>query len=135
MPCNNPGESGLGKTTFVNSLFNSNVYDKGHSARGDSKTTQINAKEYELIEEGVKLNLTVIDCPGFGDQLDRSKELTFNLCSFEPIIKYIDEQNVAYFTNETSVGARRNIIDTRVHALLYFLPPTGKYGFSTFIQA
>ncbi len=45
--------------------------------------------------------------------------------SFEPIVSYIDEQYDKYLQAERSQEVRRNIRDTRVHAVLYFLPPTG----------
>ena len=39
----------------------------------------------EIEERGVKLRLTVVDTPGFGDAIDNSD-------SFQQIIKYIDQQ-------------------------------------------
>ena len=39
----------------------------------------------EIEERGVKLRLTVVDTPGFGDAID-------NADSFQQIIKYIDQQ-------------------------------------------
>ncbi|KAI8929820.1 Septin-domain-containing protein [Entophlyctis helioformis] len=62
--------------------------------------------------------LTVIDTPGFGDQLNRET-------NFEPIINYVESQYDNYLSAEKSQEKRQNIPDTRVHALLYFLPPTG----------
>jgi septin family protein len=39
----------------------------------------------EIEERGVKLRLTVVDTPGFGDAID-------NTDSFQQIIRYIDDQ-------------------------------------------
>ncbi|TPX72295.1 hypothetical protein SpCBS45565_g00646 [Spizellomyces sp. 'palustris'] len=116
------GESGLGKTTFMNTLFNAPLTEqrtpKNLSA---SKTVAIDPTTYELTEDGVTLMLTVIDTPGFGDQLNRET-------SFEPIVDYIDAQYDLYLQAESSQEMRRNIRDTRVHALLYFITPAGDNG-------
>ncbi|KND01015.1 uncharacterized protein SPPG_04107 [Spizellomyces punctatus DAOM BR117] len=116
------GESGLGKTTFMNTLFNAPLTEqrtpKNLSA---SKTVAIDPTTYELTEDGVTLMLTVIDTPGFGDQLNRET-------SFEPIVDYIDAQYDLYLQAESSQEMRRNIRDTRVHALLYFITPSGDNG-------
>lgn len=45
--------------------------------------------------------------------------------SFEPIIEYIEAQYESFLKSEQSQEMRRNIRDTRIHTLLYFLPPTG----------
>ena len=42
--------------------------------------------------------------------------------SYGPIASYINEQYERYFTAEK--GSKLAIEDTRVHALIYFLPPT-----------
>ena len=46
---------------------------------------QLDANTVEIEERGVKLRLTVVDTPGFGDAID-------NTDSFQQIIKYIDQQ-------------------------------------------
>ena len=63
------GESGLGKTTFLNTLFNSDLYQIHPRS---SPTLQVDATTFDVDEEGVRLHLTVVDTPGFGDALDRS---------------------------------------------------------------
>jgi len=68
----------------------------------------------ELKEDNVTLKLTVIDTPGFGDQLNREKDL-------EPIINYIDAQFEKYHGEEIATEGRTKIKDTRVHVLLYFI--------------
>ena len=49
------------------------------------RTVQLDANTLEIEERGVKLRLTVVDTPGFGDAIDNSD-------SFQQIIKYIDQQ-------------------------------------------
>ena len=53
------------------------------------KTVQLDASTVEIEERGVKLRLTVVDTPGFGDAID-------NTDSFQQIIRYIDEQFERY---------------------------------------
>ncbi|KAJ3053098.1 Septin-6 [Rhizophlyctis rosea] len=116
------GESGLGKTTFMNTLFNAPLKEnKPQRNLSATQTVGINPTTYELNEDGVTLHLTVIDTPGFGDQLNRET-------NFQPIIDYIDTQYEAYLQAERSQEMRRNIKDNRVHALIYFIPPTGING-------
>lgn len=71
----------------------------------------------EIEERGVKLRLTVVDTPGFGDAID-------NTDSFQQIIRYIDEQFERYLRDESGLN-RKNIIDNRVHCCFYFINPYG----------
>ena len=67
------GESGLGKSTLVNSLFLSDLYNDRKMPPVDErlkKTVDIQKTTMEIEEKGVKLRLTVVDTPGFGDNLD-----------------------------------------------------------------
>ncbi|KAI9350203.1 septin B [Obelidium mucronatum] len=115
------GDSGLGKTTFLNSLFNAPLSEDISSTKkslAETKTVNMQPTTYELVEDGVILHLTVVDTPGFGDQLNRESD-------FLPIMEYVDEQYRKYHECERSDEMRKDIRDTRVHALLYFIPPTG----------
>lgn len=81
------------------------------------KTTCIEKKTMDIEERGVKLRLTVVDTPGFGDAVNC--EDSWRVCT-----AYIDEQFRQYFTDESGLN-RRNIQDNRVHCCLYFVPPWG----------
>ena len=68
------GESGLGKSTLVNSLFLSDLYADRKVAPVDErikKTVEIQKTTMEIEEKGVKLRLTIVDTPGFGDNLGK----------------------------------------------------------------
>lgn len=69
------GETGLGKSTLINSLFLTEVYDKdkhpGPSLRV-KKTVGVETSVVMLKENGVNLTLTIVDTPGFGDAVDNS---------------------------------------------------------------
>lgn len=137
------GETGLGKSTLINSLFLGDFYKERvipSVTERVNKTTRIEKKTMEIEEKGVKLRLTVVDTPGFGDSLNSEESwraasahignlfklflemwsniffLQFSLC--------LDEQFKQYFTDESGLN-RRNIQDNRVHCCLYFVPPYG----------
>ncbi|XP_076107786.1 septin-2B-like isoform X7 [Mytilus galloprovincialis] len=114
------GESGLGKSTLVNSLFLTDLYPERqiHSAAEKIKqTVKIDASTVEIEERGVKLRLTVVDTPGFGDSLN-------SVDCFKPIIQYVDDQFERYLQDESGLN-RRHIIDNRVHCCFYFINPSG----------
>lgn len=46
-------------------------------------------------------------------------------CSWEPIVKYINQQYEQYLKEELNVNRKRPIPDSRVHCCIYFLPATG----------
>ena len=71
----------------------------------------------EIEERGVRLRLTVVDTPGFGDAID-------NDGCFKAIIAYIDDQFEKYLKDESGLN-RRNIRDNRVHCCFYFISPYG----------
>jgi septin 7 len=64
------GESGLGKSTLINTLFNSTLYPPKEAlppAAERPKTVAIESIGADIEENGVRLHLTVVDTPGFGD--------------------------------------------------------------------
>ncbi|CCE62050.1 hypothetical protein TPHA_0B03780 [Tetrapisispora phaffii CBS 4417] len=116
------GQSGLGKSTLLNSLFSSHLID---SATGGeisklpiTKTTEITVSSHTLQEDRVQLKVNVIDTPGFGDFIDNNR-------AWDPIVKYIKEQHSLYLRKELTTNRERHITDSRVHALLYFIKPNG----------
>ncbi|KAI5623094.1 hypothetical protein C0J50_17348, partial [Silurus asotus] len=115
------GQSGLGKSTLVNTLFKSKVSRKSCTPNYEekiSKTVHLQSVSHIIEEKGVKMNLTVIDTPGFGDQINNEN-------CWEPIITYVNEQYEKYLKEELHVNRKRRIPDTRVHCCVYFLPATG----------
>ncbi|KAH8827223.1 septin [Flagelloscypha sp. PMI_526] len=115
------GESGLGKTTLINTLFSTELYSpksytKRHLKQLD-KLTEVEIIKAELEEKAFKVKLTVIDTPGFGDYVN-------NRDSWAPIVDFIDDQHEAYMRQEQQ-PQRHEKTDLRVHACLYFIRPTG----------
>lgn len=114
------GASGLGKSTLINSMFLSDIYNAeqypGPSLR-KKKTVAVEATKVMLKENGVNLTLTVVDTPGFGDAVDNSN-------CWVPILEYVDSKYEEYLTAESRVY-RKTISDNRVHCCLYFIAPSG----------
>uniref|UniRef100_A0A6I8PTP5 Septin 5 n=1 Tax=Xenopus tropicalis TaxID=8364 RepID=A0A6I8PTP5_XENTR len=81
------------------------------------RTVQIEASTVEIEERGVKLRLTVVDTPGYGDAINSQD-------CFKTIIHYIDNQFERYLHDESGLN-RRHIIDNRVHCCFYFISPFG----------
>ncbi|XP_039974936.1 septin-9 isoform X2 [Xiphias gladius] len=115
------GQSGLGKSTLVNTLFKSKVSRKSCTPNYEeeiSKTVKLHSVSHVIEEKGVNMKLTVIDTPGFGDQINNEN-------CWEPIVKYVNEQYEKYLREELHVNRKRRIPDSRVHCCIYFLPATG----------
>lgn len=74
--------------------------------------------ELELDDEGTRVSLTIVDTPGFGDQID-------NEASFGEIVGYLERQYDNILAEESRIKRNPRFRDNRVHALLYFITPTG----------
>lgn len=130
------GESGLGKSTFINTLFTSTLKDYKNQTKRHAKqvqrTVNIDIARALIEEKNFPVQLTVIDTPGFGDYVN-------NTHCWVPIVDFLDEQFASYMKSEqkpnrhhpaiTSTGGGGlngdHQLDLRVHACLYFIPPTG----------
>ncbi|KAE8271424.1 hypothetical protein A4X09_0g916 [Tilletia walkeri] len=115
------GESGVGKTTLINTLFSTELatgkdYTRRQAKQLD-KTVEVDIIKAELEEKQFKVKLTVIDTPGFGDYVN-------NRDSWAPIVDFIDDQHETYMRQEQQ-PERKAKTDLRVHACLYFIRPTG----------
>ncbi|MCP8718790.1 MAG: hypothetical protein M5F18_05780 [Asgard group archaeon] len=120
------GESGLGKATLINTLFNreiinlnlpeSDEFEEAEEEEGDS-SVKIKSTQAEIEEDGVKLNISVITAPGFGESIN-------NVESWKPIVDEINSRFDSYLEAESRIN-RTTVVDNRVHAFLYFIEPTG----------
>ncbi|KAJ2078902.1 Cell division control protein 3 [Coemansia sp. RSA 988] len=120
------GESGLGKSTLINTLFESRVYPvkdvDDSSPRSGAQVASptgvdITSVSADIVENGVKLRLSVVDTPGFGDSVNNDE-------AWRPILENIESRFDAYLAQENRVN-RSKIVDNRVNVLLYFIKPTG----------
>ena len=113
------GETGLGKSTLINSMFLTDIYNnKEKELEKMERTVEVRTHQVLLEEGGVKLSLTVVDTPGYGDAVD-------NTDCWEPAVEYVEKQFDDYLEAETRVK-REVLPDSRVHACLYFIAPSGR---------
>ncbi|KAF8902918.1 septin [Gymnopilus junonius] len=116
------GASGTGRTTFVNTLCESDVLqhkevESAETAHFESGI-KIKPANVELEEDGIRIALTVVDTPGFGDNID-------NEYAFQEIVNYLERQYDDILAEQSRIKRNPRFRDNRVHALLYFIPPTG----------
>lgn len=94
------GASGTGRTTFVNTLIeqpliahrshqiltnpedphspiNPSALREHAQSAGQEQPIQIKSHHVELEEDGVRISLTVVDTPGFGDGIDNEYSYVF----------------------------------------------------------
>ncbi|KAI8583541.1 hypothetical protein K450DRAFT_221655 [Umbelopsis ramanniana AG] len=116
------GASGTGRTTFVNTLCDSGVLPKKISDNPEEAHNEAGIKikpvSVELDEDGVRISLTIVDTPGFGDNIDNEK-------CFQEIVGYLESQYDDILAEENRIKRNPRFRDNRVHALLYFIAPTG----------
>ncbi|XP_019647534.1 PREDICTED: septin-11-like isoform X1 [Branchiostoma belcheri] len=111
------GETGVGKSTLMDTLFNTQFEDE--PAAHDVPGVHLKSKTYELQESNVRLKLNIVYTVGFGDQINKED-------SYKPIVEYIDQQFENYLQEELKIKRGLHMYhDTRVHACLYFITPTG----------
>ncbi|KAJ8357614.1 hypothetical protein SKAU_G00204080 [Synaphobranchus kaupii] len=115
------GQSGLGKSTLMNTLFKSKVSRRSVLTAAEEripKTIEIKSISHDIEEKGVRMKLTVIDTPGFGDQINNEN-------CWRPIMKFINDQYEQYLQEELNINRKKRIPDSRVHCCIYCIPPTG----------
>uniref|UniRef100_A0A8D0GIZ1 Septin 9 n=1 Tax=Sphenodon punctatus TaxID=8508 RepID=A0A8D0GIZ1_SPHPU len=115
------GQSGLGKSTLINTLFKSKVSRKSIQPTSEEripKTIEIKSVTHDIEEKGVHMKLTVVDTPGFGDHINNEN-------CWQPIMKFINDQYEKYLQEELNINRKKRIPDSRVHCCIYFIPATG----------
>lgn len=65
------GETGIGKSTLIDTLFNTNFEDCESSHFYPH--VKLKAQTYELQESNVQLKLTIVNTVGFGDQINKEE--------------------------------------------------------------
>ncbi|THC98226.1 hypothetical protein EYZ11_002308 [Aspergillus tanneri] len=93
------GQTGLGKSTLINTIFASHLIDsKGRLTPNEPvrSTTEIQAASH----------------------------INNDRC-WDPIVKYIKDQHSAYLRKELTAQRDRYIQDTRIHCCLFFIQPSG----------
>ncbi|KAG9270967.1 septin 10 [Astyanax mexicanus] len=111
------GETGIGKSTLMDTLFNTN-FENFESSHFEPQV-KLRAQTYDLQESNVRLKLTVVNTVGFGDQMNKKE-------SYQHIVDYIDTQFESFLQEELKIRrSLHNFHDSRIHACLYFIAPSG----------
>ncbi|XP_062998095.1 septin-6 isoform X1 [Elgaria multicarinata webbii] len=111
------GETGLGKSTLMDTLFNTKF--EGEPASHSQPGVQLKSSTYDLQESNVHLKLTIVSTVGFGDQINKED-------SYKPIVEFIDAQFESYLQEELKIKrVLHSYHDSRIHTCLYFIAPTG----------
>ncbi|KAG4303325.1 hypothetical protein PCK1_000289 [Pneumocystis canis] len=110
------GQTGLGKSTLINTLFSAHLIDtKGRLSVEEPirQTTEIHTVSHLLEENGVHLKLNIIDTPGYGDLINNERwQVSL-------------DQHSSYLKKELTAQRDRHIQDTRIHCCLFFIQPSG----------
>ncbi|OQE01436.1 hypothetical protein PENSOL_c004G10279 [Penicillium solitum] len=127
------GASGTGRTTFVNTLCGKQVLegkdadDAANAHLEEGVRIKPVTVELELDEEGTRISLTIVDTPGFGDQIDNEARHVHTDTGqiFGEIVGYLERQYDDILAEESRIKRNPRFRDNRVHVLLYFITPTG----------
>uniref|UniRef100_A0A3Q3EVF5 Septin 9b n=1 Tax=Labrus bergylta TaxID=56723 RepID=A0A3Q3EVF5_9LABR len=103
------GQSGLGKSTLMNTLFKSKV---------SRKSAQPNPEE--RIPKTIEIKSISHDT-----YLCFSHFNSVSSVSWQPIMKFINDQYETYLQEEININRKKRIPDSRVHCCIYFIPATG----------
>lgn len=112
------GQIGTGKTTFINTLFNGELFNlQKESLMEDNSnySESLKISRFELLEQNFPLRLNVIETSGFGMGVNNEG------CWF-PISDYIEDQFKRYLFQDHQPD-RKLKYDNRVHCCIYFLSP------------
>ncbi|XP_036028021.1 septin-14 isoform X2 [Onychomys torridus] len=111
------GETGIGKSTLINTLFNTNM--KENKTSHFYSKVGLKVKTFELLETNIPLKLTVVKTVGYGDQINKE-------ASYQPVVEYLDAQFELYLQEELKIKrSLGDYQDSRIHVCFYFISPTG----------
>lgn len=116
------GESGMGRSSFINTLCGSNsVVKTSHTVDQDifGKKLNLRKENVELEDnDGHKILLNIIDSPNFGLQSNCEED-------FKIIVDFIRHQYDEVLLEESRVNRNTRFKDGRIHVLIYMINPTG----------
>eukprot|EP01137_Pigoraptor_chileana_P000386 Opistho-2@36480 len=117
------GETGLGKTTFIDTFFNITRDRAGVPFGSSPSTVDIVTRTHTIEDANARISLTIIDTPGYGDKVNNAEQ------AIQPILNYLDQQHNDYMNGQFAQlfgdGSKALPRDSRVHCCLLFIAPTG----------
>lgn len=116
------GESGLGRSTFINSLCGGNtIVPTSLTASQDPYARKLTLR-HENVElednEGHKISLNIIDTPNFANATNCEDD-------FKIVVDFIRHQYDEVLLEESRVKRNPRFKDGRIHVLLYLINATG----------
>lgn len=116
------GESGLGRSTLINSLCGGNsIVPTSLSATQDAFTKKLTLR-HENVElednDGHKISLNIIDTPNFANAIDCDED-------FKIVVDFIRHQYDEVLLEESRVKRNPRFKDGRIHVLIYLINATG----------
>lgn len=116
------GESGLGRSTLINSLCGGNsIVPTSSTAAHDafSKKLTLRHENVELEDnDGHKISLNIIDTPNFANAIDCDED-------FRVVVDFIRHQYDEVLLEESRVKRNPRFKDGRIHVLIYLINATG----------
>lgn len=116
------GESGMGRSSFINSLCGGNSIVPTSSTIDQDPFTKKLTLRHENVElednEGHKISLNIIDTPNFANSINCDED-------FKIIVDFIRHQYDEVLLEESRVKRNPRFKDGRIHVLLYMINPTG----------
>lgn len=116
------GESGSGRSTFINTLCGGNqIVPTSSTVNQDpfSKKLTLRHENVELEDnEGHKISLNIIDTPNFANSINCDED-------FKIIVDFIRHQYDEVLLEESRVKRNPRFKDGRIHVLIYMINPTG----------
>lgn len=79
------GETGVGKSTLMNTLFNT-TFENEEASHYENKV-HLHPQTYELQESNVNLKLTIVHTVGFGDQINREERCVLVWLTLDQILR------------------------------------------------
>lgn len=114
------GESGMGKSTFLRTIFRS------YNPNGEIAKAQRNSKTVEIAEIGAftletpSLNTSfhLFDSPGYGDYIN-------NIRSIQKVREYLETAHTLWWNTSRDIVADKDryAADHRIHCIVYFFSP------------
>uniref|UniRef100_A0A673KU60 Septin 10 n=1 Tax=Sinocyclocheilus rhinocerous TaxID=307959 RepID=A0A673KU60_9TELE len=89
------GETGIGKSTLMDTLFNTN-FENFESSHFEPKV-KLRAQTYDLQESNVRLKLTVVNTVGFGDQMNKQQRSCCSLLKICVLVLIINSLHFDLF--------------------------------------
>ncbi|SGZ53212.1 CIC11C00000000027 [Sungouiella intermedia] len=116
------GESGLGRSTLINSLCGGNsIVPTSSTATQDAFTKKLTLR-HENVElednDGHKISLNIIDTPNFANAIDCDED-------FRIVVDFIRHQYDEVLLEESRVKRNPRFKDGRIHVLIYLINATG----------